>query len=209
MKEAGENARGAAGYLKPIFECLRCKRGGSWASARTHYLQRCPRCSRCNSRRCLMSWSTPRLARRVRLRASRARWSAPVGAWLLLGRDCSGRAGRLSVPGDGHGSDRPDPRWAGAPRWPGSAVAATAAARTAQAPERLASGSIPPAPGSPACGRGTVTAASSPVRSACSGRITPKTRPPDRDDPPIMTCPVAAAATCLRSRNARLPGIIC
>ena len=33
------------------------------------------------------SWSTPWLARRVRLRASQARWSAPVGAWLLLGRD--------------------------------------------------------------------------------------------------------------------------
>ena len=46
--------------LKPIFGCLRCKRGGFWASARTRYLQWCLRCSRCSSRRCLMSWSTPR-----------------------------------------------------------------------------------------------------------------------------------------------------
>ena len=62
------------------------------------------------------SWSTPWLARRVRLGASRARWSAPVGGSLLLGRDIlPGRGGRLSVPGDGHGSDRPGPRWAGAP----------------------------------------------------------------------------------------------
>jgi len=169
MKEIGENARSRRGYLKPIFGCLPCKRDGSWASARTRYLQRCPRCSRCNSRRCLMSWSTSRLARRVRLRASRARWSAPVGAWLLLGRDCPGRAGRLSVPGDGHGSDRPDPRWAGASRWPGSAVAATAAARTAQAPERLASGSIPPAPGSPACGRGTALQPARPRARSAAG----------------------------------------
>jgi hypothetical protein len=32
-------------------------------------------------------------------------------------------------------------------------MAAVAAARTAQAPKRLASGPVPPAPGSPACGR--------------------------------------------------------
>ena len=37
-------------YLKPVFGCLLCNRGGSWASARTHYLQWRPRCSRCNRR---------------------------------------------------------------------------------------------------------------------------------------------------------------
>jgi hypothetical protein len=47
-------------YLKPIFGCLRCKRGGSRASARTRYLQWCLRCSRRSRRRCLMFWSTPR-----------------------------------------------------------------------------------------------------------------------------------------------------
>jgi len=67
------------------------------------------------------------------------------------------RAGRTAErSGDGQGPDRLDPRWAG-----GSALArgrsgdGCRAARIAQAPERPASGSIPPAPGSPACGRGT------------------------------------------------------
>ena len=48
-------------YLQPGFGCLRCKRGGSWASARTRYLQRCPRCSRCNSRRCPLPGPLPGL----------------------------------------------------------------------------------------------------------------------------------------------------
>jgi hypothetical protein len=55
----GERAHYRRSNLKPGFGCLRCNRGGSWASARTRYLQWCLRCSRCNSRRCLMSWFTP------------------------------------------------------------------------------------------------------------------------------------------------------
>ena len=60
-------------YLQPGFGCLRCKRHRSWASARTGYLQRCLRCSCCKGRSCLMFVSILRLARRLPLRASRAR----------------------------------------------------------------------------------------------------------------------------------------
>jgi hypothetical protein len=91
-------------YLKTHSGCLRCNRRRLWASARTRYLQWCLRCSRCSSRRCLMSWSAPLAAMRIPLRALRPRWPASVGAWLLPGGDGSGRAGRLGVPGDGRGS---------------------------------------------------------------------------------------------------------
>ena len=60
-------------------------------------------------------------------------------------------------------------------------MAAAVAAATAQAPKRLASGPILPAPGSPPAA-GIRSAASSPARSAFSWRTTPKTRPPGRDD---------------------------
>jgi hypothetical protein len=79
-----------------------------------------------------MFWSTP-AAGRGPLGASRPRWSAPVGAWCCRAGDGPGGAGRLSVPGDGRGSDCPDPPWAGAPRWLGGAVAAAAAAACTEA----------------------------------------------------------------------------
>jgi hypothetical protein len=60
-------------------------------------------------------------------------------------------------------------------------AAAAVAARTAQAPKRLASGPIPPAPGSPPAA-GNRSAARLPARSAFSWRTTPKTRPLDRYD---------------------------
>jgi hypothetical protein len=81
-------------------------------------------------------------------------------------------------------------------------VAVAAAARTAQAPRRLARGSMPR---SHACGPRTARVQLARARSSV-GHITPKTRPPDRHD--AGNAP-AAAATCLRRKNGRLSGIIC
>jgi hypothetical protein len=96
------------------------------------------------------------LVRRVRLKASRAHWSALRRRLIAAGRN---------------GPGRPD-GWAfwvtvkapivrtrdgqGLPRWPGRRGGDCRVARIAQAPGRPASGSIPPAPGSPARGRGPV-----------------------------------------------------
>ena len=55
VADPGSRARSRR-YLQPGFGCLRCNRGRSWASARTRYLQWCLRCSRCSSRRYLVSW---------------------------------------------------------------------------------------------------------------------------------------------------------
>jgi hypothetical protein len=170
-------------YLQPGFGCLRCNRGGFWASASTHYLQWCPRCSRCNSRRCLMS--------RSRSVAGPANPPEGVPSSLVSSPsapDCCGQersrpTGRLSVLGDGQGSDRPDPRWAGAPALARGVVAATAASpascrhRGAQPAARYRLRRDHPPAARDRC------AASAPVRSACGGRTRPKTRPQDRDDP--------------------------
>lgn len=175
-------------YLQPGFGCLRCNRGGSWASARTHYLQWCPRCSRCNSRRCLMSRS-----RSVAGPASPAEGVPSSLASSLPAPDCCGQersrpAGRLSVLGDGQGSDRPDPRWAGAPALARGVVAATAASPasrrhrgTQPAVRYRLRRDHPPA-------AGDRSAASAPARSACGGRTSPKTRPQTAMTP-VMTCP--------------------
>jgi hypothetical protein len=95
--------------------------------------------------------SAPRLARRVPLRAPRPRWSAPAGAWLLPGRGRLPPSGAAERSGDDRGPGYPDRASAGALRWPGGAVAAAAAL---PAPNLLASGSLPPAPGSPSCDQG-------------------------------------------------------
>ena len=56
---------------------------------------------------------------------------------------------------------------------------------------------------------GTASSATgSPAGSAFSGRTTPNTRPPDRDDAGHDSLSAAAAATCPRRRNAHLPGAI-
>ena len=107
--------------------------------------------------------------------------------------DCCGQersrpTGRLSVLGDGQGSDRPDPRWAGAPALARGVVAATAAS-PASCRHR---GARPAARyrlrrDHPPAARDR-SAASAPVRSACGGRTRPKTRPQDAMTP-VMTCP--------------------
>jgi hypothetical protein len=66
-----------------------------------------------------------------------------------------------------------------------------------------------PALKTPACEPRTAPSASrSPATSASSEPSPASTRQPSRDDP-ITTPPTASAKTCLRRRNARLPGIIC
>ena len=101
------------------------------------------------------------------------------------------------------------PRWAGPCGQLGGVVAVAAVPATARALKRLASGSVPSRAGITACGGGTVSsAARSPAGSAFSGRTTPDTRPPDRDDADHEPFPAAAAATCPRRRNAHLPGTI-
>ena len=54
----------------------------------------------------------------------------------------------------------------------------------------------------------SIQATYSPARSAFNWRTTPKSRLPGRDDTDD-DLPAAAAATFLRRRNTRLPGIIC
>ena len=75
------------------------------------------------------------------------------------------------------------PRWAGPCGQLGGVVAVPAAPATARALKRLASGLVPSRAGITACGGGAVSSAARlPAGSAFSGRTTPDTRPPDRDD---------------------------
>ena len=103
-------------YFKPEFGCLRC--------------------SGCNSRRCLMFWSASWLARRVPLRASRARCSAPADAWSCRAGDGSAlEPGERGVPGDSWPPIPRDPRWVGALRLAGRRRGAGChARRTAMTP---------------------------------------------------------------------------
>ena len=94
-------------YLKPHFGCLCCNRRRPWASARTRYLWRCLRCSRCNSRRCPLPGPLPGLPASS-AEASRAHWSAsrrrpvlPDNGWLAL------EPGELGVPDDRRAPGRP------------------------------------------------------------------------------------------------------
>jgi len=111
-----------------------------------------------------MFWSTPaRWTRSTRKRRGLAGW-LPAGAWCCRAGDGSSWAGQAfpvtvvaPIVRTRHGQ--------GLCGSPGGAVAAAA---RVQAPKRSASGSIPPAPGSPDCGRNR-SAASSPARSALSG----------------------------------------
>ena len=83
--------------------------------------------------------------------------------------------------------------------------------RNAQPPTRSASGSIPPAPRSPACEPRTApSATSSPASSSTPPPDTTRQRHSRRTAmTPATTPPAATAATCLRRRNTHLPGIIC
>ncbi len=140
-------------YLKHIFGCLRCKRGGSWASARTRYLQRCPRCSRCNSRRCPLPGPLPGLPRRVPLRRPGLADQLPAGARRCRAPDgCAFEPGELGVPGDRRGPDRAGAATGRGGR-PGGVVAAASAPATARVLKRLASGLVPSRAGITACGR--------------------------------------------------------
>ena len=193
-------------YLESKSGCLRCNHGRSWASARTRYLQRCLRCSRCNRRR--SSWSAPACWTSSASCVSNSLIGS-VGAWCCRAGDGSRRAGRLSVPDDGRRCDRPDPRRAQALRWPKAPAAPAAALR---APGRHRSSWVAARDRPCRIVRLRPGAAlSRPVRPAgpaFSGRTT-RTRVSraamTRSRPP----PAAAAKTCLRRRNARLPGIIC
>jgi hypothetical protein len=101
------------------------------------------------------------------------------------------------------------PRWAGPRGQLGGVVAVAAVPAAARALKRLASGSGTVPSRDQRLRRGTVSsAARSPAGSAFSGRTTPDTRPPDRNDADHEPFPAAAAATCPRRRNAHLPGTI-
>jgi hypothetical protein len=189
-------------YLKPDFGCLRCNRRGSWASARTHYLQWCPRCSRCNRRSGRRS-----LLVRSSLLNEFGGMCPELADQLLPAPDADGQrtapgeradpALRMTVVAaivrihDGHGAlrwpegpRRQQPR----PHAPGRRRSSWPAAR--YRPRRI----VRLRPG---------TAPRRPVRPRpCCEHASAGPRSPDHD--PVT----AAAKTCLRRRNARLPGII-
>lgn len=170
--------------------------------SRGRYLQWCLRCSRCNGRRCHVLVHSGSLDE-VHPEAPRPRRLAPRRRLVLPGR---GRLelGGPGVPGDGCGSDRPDPPWAGALRLAG----------------RRRGGGRPRA-GTGALGQWLDTARAGITRLRPESfrgqfartpglqRRTAARRARRASMTSIMTCRMPAAATCLRRRNTLLPGIIC
>ena len=159
-------------YLQPVSGCLCCNRRRSWASARTRYLQWCPRRSRCNRRSGRRSLPVRSSLLNESSACAQSSLTSSRRRLMLTGRGRL-RAGRPGVPDDGRRCDLPGPRRTrGSALAGGTAAPAAASARTGQAPKLMASGRYRPAPDRPPATRYRSVVTSSPARPLPSADIT-------------------------------------